>query len=190
MLLEEISTKLQHNVQDEPEEDLIQEVMNKYPPVNDMPMPMPMPSPTHIDSSSFLDSLPSVPKHTPSNNGTQIEPAQRNNSNSSNNSNVSSPSASCMKMPEPQPNISASIPPQQPPLTTNLLQLPTPSSEFSIPPTPIVDPRQLASWIVKKNDGNQPSVLILDVRPRQIFDQGFIKHKWIAQIEPLVLKQE
>ncbi|KAG1109109.1 hypothetical protein G6F42_015758 [Rhizopus arrhizus] len=188
MLLEELSTKLQYNDQDQPADDyFVQDVMNKYPPVNDMPMPMP--SPTHIDSGSFLDNLPSVPKHMPSNNGT-AKSTQRDNSVSSNNSSVSSPSSAVsnfMKMPEPQPH-------QQPtasqPSVQNELQLPTPSPDFSIPPTPIVDARQLASWIVKKSDGKQPSVLILDVRPRQTFDQGFIKHKWIAQIEPLVLKQD
>lgn len=188
MLLEELSAKLQYSDPDQSADDyFVQDVMNKYPPVNDVPMPMP--SPTHIDSSSFLDNLPSVPKHMPSSNGT-TKSSQRDNSVSSNSSSLSAAS-NFMKMPEPEPQ------PQQQPTAAaaaaaaaNVLQLPTPSSDLSIPPTPIVDALQLASWIVKKSDGKQPSVLILDVRPRQVFDQGFIKHKWIAQIEPLVLKQE
>lgn len=187
MLLEELSTKLQYTDADQPADDyFVQDAMNKYPPVNDMQMPMP--NPTHIDSSSFLDNLPSVPKHMPSNNGT-AKPTQRDNSVSSSSSSSSPLSAAShfMKMPEPQPQ---QQPTAKPPAAANGLQLPTPSADLSIPPTPIVDARQLASWIVKRNDGKQPSVLILDVRPRQIFDQGFIKHKWIAQIEPLVLKQE
>ncbi|KAF1801412.1 hypothetical protein V8B55DRAFT_1565843 [Mucor lusitanicus] len=188
MLLEELSAKLQYSDPDQSADDyFVQDVMNKYPPVNDVPMPMP--SPTHIDSSSFLDNLPSVPKHMPSSNGT-TKSSQRDNSVSSNSSSLSAAS-NFMKMPEPEPQ------PQQQPTAAaaaaaaaNVLQLPTPSSDLSIPPTPIVDALQLASWIVKKSDGKQPSVLILDVRPRQVFDQGFIKHKWIAQIEPLVLKQD
>ncbi|KAL9557999.1 hypothetical protein MBANPS3_001099 [Mucor bainieri] len=191
MLLEELSAKLQYSDPDPSADDyFVQDVMNKYPPLNDVPMPMP--SPTHIDSNSFLDNLPSVPKHMPSNTGT-AKSTQRDNSVSSNQSSSSSPlsaASNFMKMPEPQPQ-----PQQQPtvppkPSAANILQLPTPSPDLSISPTPIVDARQLASWIVKRSDGKQPSVLILDVRPRQVFDQGFIKHKWIAQIEPLVLKQD
>ncbi|KAI8644102.1 hypothetical protein BD408DRAFT_450842 [Parasitella parasitica] len=191
MRLEEISIKLQHSNHERPEDGFVQKAMTRYPPIDDMPMP----SPTHIDTSSVLDSLPSVPKHIPRNNGAQAKSTRRNDSSSSSSSSssISSPSANFMKMPEPehQPQPQLQHPQSSPPpVKANRLQLPTPSSEFSIPPTAIVDPRQLASWIVKKNDVKQPSVLILDVRPRHTFDQGSIKHRWIAQIEPLVLKQD
>ncbi|KAI8091320.1 uncharacterized protein B0P05DRAFT_568711 [Gilbertella persicaria] len=112
------------------------------------------------DSDHVVDHLPSVPTHLPSKQKLVSPPT----------------TPSFMKMPEPEPTL-------QP------IQLPTPNKGLHIPPMLIVDPRQLASWIVKTPD-IQPSVLILDVRPRQVFDQGCIKHTWIAQIEPLVLNQD
>ncbi|KAF7722685.1 ubiquitin-specific protease doa4 [Apophysomyces ossiformis] len=45
---------------------------------------------------------------------------------------------------------------------------------------------ELVSWITQKE--NAPSVLLLDVRPRHVFEGGCIKHQWIVQVDPRVLK--
>lgn len=161
--------------------------MDKYPSVETLESSTPyspnMNQTQSNDSSFLLDGLPSVPTHSP------------------NKSSASAPSRQApptfMKMPEPEPHINQL--PNIPPLpkvqnnqnsNNNSIQLPTPSN-YQFPKILSVDPTQLAGWIVKKNGVEQaPNVLILDVRPRDVFNQGFIKHKWIAQIEPLVLKQE
>lgn len=158
----------------EEHDPLIQDAMDKYPPVDVLNC---LPSSPYNNSSSLLDDLPSVPKHMP----------QKAQSSPQTPPPPPPPPQGFMKMPEPLSN--------RPPLGRKLqqkpqgIQLPTPS-DFPLPHTTVVDPSQLASWIVKRQNVSQPSVLILDVRPRQVFDQGFIKHRWIAQIEPLVLKQK
>jgi ubiquitin carboxyl-terminal hydrolase 8 len=80
-----------------------------------------------------------------------------------------------MKMPEPKPFIPKGI---QLPAPSNL---PVPNLGATVPPN------VLASWIVKGKEP-KPSVLLLDVRPREIYMSGCIKHTWIAQIEPMFLK--
>ncbi|KAI7900888.1 uncharacterized protein BX663DRAFT_532037 [Cokeromyces recurvatus] len=145
------------------EDQELKETLEKYPPVDNISE-----STTSTDTESLLNVLPSVPTHIPTMNEQKLSP---------NNNNCPFMSSPVMQMPEPKPVFPLGI------------QLPTPLKTFSLPPTFIVEPRQLASWIVKRNDGQeQPSVLILDIRPRQIFNQGFIKHKWVAQIEPLTLR--
>ena len=49
-----------------------------------------------------------------------------------------------------------------------------------------ITPKALAQYLVQKE--NPPSVLLLDVRPREHFESGCIKHKWVVQIEPLILR--
>ncbi|OZJ05342.1 hypothetical protein BZG36_01577 [Bifiguratus adelaidae] len=49
-----------------------------------------------------------------------------------------------------------------------------------------ITPKALAQYLVQKE--NPPSVLLLDVRPREQFESGCIKHKWVVQIEPLILR--
>jgi ubiquitin carboxyl-terminal hydrolase 8 len=143
--------------------------MEKYPPVENT-------------DDSPLNDLPSVPTHLP---GTpsamsahvpNIPPAMPI-------SNQNTPPPQIMKMPEPQPQ-----PQPQPQPLNNVIELPTPTHFRLSIPMSTVEPRQLASWIVKNGTGPQPSVLLLDVRPRDIHSQGFIRHRWVAQIEPLVIK--
>ncbi|ORX45129.1 cysteine proteinase [Hesseltinella vesiculosa] len=66
------------------------------------------------------------------------------------------------------------------------IQLP-PLSNYVFPEQLGVEPHELASWLIRKD--NPPSVLLLDARPRDMFSQACIKHKWIVQIEPLVLRE-
>ncbi|CAO3670058.1 unnamed protein product [Rhizopus microsporus] len=87
-----------------------------------------------------------------------------------------------MKMPEPQPTT------QPPTHSCNGMEFPRPTNYQLSVPTLTVEPLQLASWIVKNSSGPQPSVLLLDIRPRDVHSQGFIRHRWVAQIEPLVIK--
>ncbi|KAI8372436.1 hypothetical protein BD560DRAFT_394930 [Blakeslea trispora] len=160
-LLEELTLKLQ-----KADQNLDNSVMERYPSISEL---------SNVDQ--FLTHLPSVPTHSPTkpNNRQQLS------------SPPTTPPPSVdgiMKMPEPEP-----VSDSQPPPAPHQIRLPSPTKSLDIPFTLTVDPMQLASWIVKKSDRQQPSVLILDVRPRQVFDQGFIKHTWIAQIEPLILNQ-
>jgi ubiquitin carboxyl-terminal hydrolase 8 len=188
VLLEELATNLQQRDVENQRDDILQDAMNKYPPVDvldSVSSPI-MNNETQInnDSSFLLDGLPSVPTHAPDKSSPSA-PVTRKTRQSP---------PKFMKMPEPESNPLSNIPPL-PKINNNndnngLFQLPKPSN-FPFPSTLVVDPKTLATWIVKKNGVEQtPNVLILDVRPRYVFDQGFIKHKWIAQIEPLVLKQE
>lgn len=55
----------------------------------------------------------------------------------------------------------------------------------NFPNTLIVQPLELANWMTSKH--NPPSILIIDVRQRNIFTSGCIKHQWIIEIEPNVL---
>lgn len=146
--------------------------MDKFPPVEDLG------ASSSMDSLSFLDSIPSVPKHMPLKNSSPRQmPTPRTSTSPPP---VSPPNTTMyMKMPEPHPT----------PATTNELQIPPPTN-FVFPNSVMVDSLQLASWIVKKKDRQQPNILLVDVRPREIYDQGCIKHSWTTQIEPLILKQK
>jgi ubiquitin carboxyl-terminal hydrolase 8 len=156
----------------------IQEVMDKYPPVNVLE---PSPTSLYSDRNSLLDDLPSVPKHMPQkvHSTPQTPPATA--------APPPPPPQGYMKMPEPLLN-TQHLPQHLLPKPQGI-QLPTPTN-FSLKAITIVDPSQLASWIAKSPKTPQPSVLILDVRPREAFNQGCIKHNWIAQIEPLKLEQK
>lgn len=178
--LEEIQKKLQEEetraLQNDREAD-VDQVMDKFPPVEDVGA-----SPS-MDSLSFLDSLPSVPKHMPSNTTTptaksispQMPPPPPP---------ASDPPPTYMKMPEPRPSAPPPIPAHN-----SIVQIPPPTN-FNFPNSVIVDPLQLATWLVKKKDRQQPNILLVDVRPREVYDQGCIKHSWTVQIEPLILKQK
>jgi ubiquitin carboxyl-terminal hydrolase 8 len=175
--LEDITVELQKQDVESCRDEVLMQAMNKYPPVNILDA-MPS-SPESNQTQSSLDDLPSVPTHAPGQTPIRYPPPVK-----------SPPPPTFMKMPQPEPlNAAPPLPPVQK-AVGNFVQLPPPS-DFDFPPTLIVEPIQLASWITTRNKaGQQPSVLILDVRPRDVYDQGFIKHKWVAQIEPLVLKQE
>ncbi|KAI9260589.1 hypothetical protein BDA99DRAFT_551933 [Phascolomyces articulosus] len=61
-------------------------------------------------------------------------------------------------------------------------------SSFAFPSALIVDPATLAKWLLLRE--NRPSILLLDVRPLSMYNEGCIRHTWICQIEPLSLRQE
>ncbi|KAI8975785.1 hypothetical protein BDF20DRAFT_914642 [Mycotypha africana] len=196
-LLEEITAQLQADDKDNGQ-DLLEAAIIKYPAIDD------------FDSKTLLDDLPSVPIHLPSD--IHNPPSQPSFLPSSSSSLPTTPSSSLSPPPPPHtydisPNdhmvladtcnsISSSQQQQFKEKQGLNIQFPSPLKNFTLtPPTLIANPKQLASWIsLRKGDAHQlqqekPSVLILDIRPRHIFDQGFIKHKWIVQIEPLILKQ-
>lgn len=54
--------------------------------------------------------------------------------------------------------------------------------------TQTIDPIELAKWITIKY--NPPSILLIDIRPRDVFIRGCIKHQWIIQIDPTVLRKK
>lgn len=95
-----------------------------------------------------------------------------------------------MPMPEPMHSLTDTPMhmPMPAPTPNDTIQLPSPTG-FIFPPSPVVGAFQLAKWISTRNE-TPPSILILDVRPRDVSEGGCIKHKWIAQIEPLVLKEK
>jgi hypothetical protein len=66
------------------------------------------------------------------------------------------------------------------------VQLPTWTSNV-FPNILAVEPFDLSKWITIKH--NPSSILLIDVRPRNIFIRGCVKHQWIIQIEPAILQQ-
>ncbi|KAI7897645.1 uncharacterized protein BX663DRAFT_527436 [Cokeromyces recurvatus] len=68
-----------------------------------------------------------------------------------------------------------------------VIRLPSWTSNI-LPFNSTVEPIELARWITAKS--NPPSILLIDVRPRNIFKSGCIKHQWIIQVEPIVLQKE
>lgn len=150
------------NVEDDP----LEEAMAKYPTLPDIPE-------NQTQSDFLLNNLPSVPTHAPlktskDRRSSPLPPA---------------PPPMHIKMPEPMPM------PVPAPIEKDVLQLPSPTGFIFPPASPVVEASQLAAWISKRNE-TRPSILILDIRPRDVYERGCIKHSWIAQIEPLVLKQE
>ncbi|KAI9245030.1 hypothetical protein BY458DRAFT_495065, partial [Sporodiniella umbellata] len=145
-----------------------------------------------LNGEGLLD-LPTVPTHALGNQ--YIFPKQ-------------STSPQNLKMPEPQ-HVPLQQVPQNVPQTTSqqnhqsvpepkqkqseyncIIELPAPTSFHLTAPILSIEPRQLASWIVKHGKEPQPTVLLLDVRPRSIHCEGLIQHRWVAQIEPLVIKSD
>ncbi|KAL0136154.1 hypothetical protein V8B55DRAFT_1370615 [Mucor lusitanicus] len=69
----------------------------------------------------------------------------------------------------------------------HVIQLPSRTdNQFS--QTPVIEPIELAKLITTKT--SPPSVLLIDVRPREAFKNGCIKHQWIIQVEPIVLQHD
>ncbi|KAG0169485.1 ubiquitin-specific protease doa4 [Apophysomyces sp. BC1015] len=169
-ILQDLGGKLEVRFQKPVEDDDLRRVMEKYPALPSLSnTSSPSGSPSSISGKTLsdlsLDDLPSVPTHT--------FPVKK------------------MNMPEPHP-----VPPTTPPeLPTTPSPSPSPTSpQFPsltnnvFPPSMVVEPKELAQWITRKI--NPPSVLLLDVRPREMFSRGCIKHKWLVQIEPLVLRRD
>lgn len=140
------------------------EVMAKYPILNDMPG-----NQTQYD-------FPSVPTHSPLK--TPRSPTMPTSSSMP----MPMPSSPAMAMPEPMPA------PAPTPITKDGIRIPPPTG-YDFPPSVVVDARQLASWLAKQHESDY-NILILDVRPRDVSDRGCIKHKWSIQIEPLILKEK
>lgn len=65
------------------------------------------------------------------------------------------------------------------------IPLPTLTSN-NFPQTLVINPKQLAKYLMQKE--NPPSILLMDVRPREEFENGCIRHKYVIQIEPLTLR--
>lgn len=69
----------------------------------------------------------------------------------------------------------------------HVVQLPSwTNNQFS--EMPVIEPIELAKLITTKT--SPPSVLLIDVRTRDAFKNGCIKHQWIIQVEPVVLQHE
>lgn len=173
VILENITLELQQQDVANHRDDVLEEAMNKYPSLDEFDS-----RENQTQCDFLLNDLPSVPTHAPlktkrpSVPKPDVQPVY-------------------MKMPEPHPSPSAAPLPDVNSIPDNNKTLILPSlTNFVFPSILIVDPPQLATWIKKMGRENPPSILILDVRPRYISEQGCIKHRWIAQIEPLVLKQE
>lgn len=52
----------------------------------------------------------------------------------------------------------------------------------------VTEPRELVKWLTASD--NPPSILLIDIRPREIYKSGCIMHRWIMQIDPIVLQKE
>ncbi|GAN06886.1 cysteine proteinase [Mucor ambiguus] len=69
----------------------------------------------------------------------------------------------------------------------HVIQLPSwTNNQFS--EVPVIEPIELAKLITTK--ASPPSVLLIDVRTREAFKNGCIKHQWIIQVEPIVLQHD
>ncbi|KAK4521597.1 uncharacterized protein ATC70_004126 [Mucor velutinosus] len=69
----------------------------------------------------------------------------------------------------------------------HVIQLPSwTNNQFS--DMPVIEPIELAKLITTKT--SPPSVLLIDVRTREAFKNGCIKHQWIIQVEPIVLQHD
>ncbi|KAI8095706.1 hypothetical protein BDF21DRAFT_353504 [Thamnidium elegans] len=77
-------------------------------------------------------------------------------------------------------------------LTNNVTdnkKIPLPNWTNNVFPNRLVtEPNELAKWITASD--NPPSILLIDIRPREIFKNGCIMHKWIMQIDPIVLQKD
>ncbi|KAI9011013.1 hypothetical protein CLU79DRAFT_709908 [Phycomyces nitens] len=159
--------------------------MKRYPDIPSLANDLDT-STTHTSSSgssltssplSMLDSLPPVPTHKPS----SIPPSPIPPSLP-----VDIPPRVSMPVPQPYRHPPPRQPSPTPPSLEPAIQLPS-RTNYAFPFSMTVDPKELAHWITKRD--NPPSVLLLDVRPRNVFQRACIKHKWIVQVEPLVLQK-
>ncbi|ORZ00519.1 hypothetical protein BCR43DRAFT_540683 [Syncephalastrum racemosum] len=176
------------------------DAMKRYPPVEDLSLDdlpaVPTAAPRAVHATHPKMNMPEPhPVHPP-----HPHPSPSNNiDNNINNSNSTSslplpppqPRRSPPAVPQPPPSSSPSPPvlqiKQRPPSPENPLKLP-PLTNFQFPPSLTVSPKDLVKWITMRE--NPPSILLLDVRPRDMYQRGCIKHKWICQIEPLVLRKD
>lgn len=158
----------------------LERMLERYPPISSSP---------DLDA---LNDLPPVPGHVPSmaRDGKMMK---TDDSTIKELSESTSPQAS---QPNALPDSNASKASITQPPSSNIslsshhspvIHLP-PRSDNVFPQTAQVAPRELAKWITRKD--NPASILLLDVRPRDMFRQACIKHKWMVQIEPLVLRKE
>lgn len=69
----------------------------------------------------------------------------------------------------------------------NKIQLPTWTNNV-FPNRPVVEHSELVNWLTATD--NPPSVLLIDIRPKELFKSGCIMHKWILQVDPIVLQKE
>ncbi|KAL9545985.1 hypothetical protein MBANPS3_006878 [Mucor bainieri] len=71
---------------------------------------------------------------------------------------------------------------------SHVVQLPS-WTQHRFSETPVMEPLELAKLITTKTSP-PPSVLLIDVRTREAFKNGCIKHQWIIQVEPVVLQHD
>lgn len=163
----------------------VQKEMDKYPAISSLsilddlpPVPSHLPSPTFVKKKSSTSNSTLEQSNSESNlqeSMTSSPSSKYTYTTSSNKDNLSKSSSSSIP-----PHFSASA-------NTTSLQLPSLTTNI-YPQTLEVESWELVKWITQKE--NPRSVLLLDVRPRDMFLQACIKHKWMVQIEPLVLRKE
>ncbi|KAI8330223.1 hypothetical protein BC941DRAFT_186274 [Chlamydoabsidia padenii] len=197
-ILEDIGEKLQvlYNQGDQqlPSEKTLEDgdpdlerTLEKYPPLSSSP------------GLSALDNLPPVPDHVPS------LKSEDNIEKMTNDMSKGKGSSSASLLPKNNSNHLIHSPDSTKTSTSSTIQQPSSSSTERSPPSSVaihlpprsnnifpksgqVEPLELAKWITRKD--NPASILILDVRPRDMFRRACIKHKWMVQIEPLVLRKD
>jgi len=146
-------------------------------------------------SVSYIDELPAVPTHAPIIRKAPLQPPQH-----------PPPPVPATKPAWTSPHVQPTPPPRAPsidrPLTVGGTVVPQLQSNHSasssiplpsltkntFPLSPIINPAELAKLLGKRDD--PPSILLLDIRPRDVYKRGCICHKWVVQLEPMVLKRE
>jgi ubiquitin carboxyl-terminal hydrolase 8 len=145
------------------------------------------------NSLSYLDNLPPVPTHAPIIHKSPLQAPKH-----------PPPPVPASKPtwtpPRVQPSVPAIpdersltvgntvVPPLQPQAAASF-PIPLPSlTKNTFPQTPTINPDELAKLLSKRDD--PPSILLLDIRPRDMYKRGCICHKWVVQLEPMVLKRE
>ncbi|CAO3672678.1 unnamed protein product [Umbelopsis ramanniana] len=180
--LEEIESLLKDRPQDDDSEKVSQRSVSS--------------STNSLSSSvSYIDELPAVPTHAPIIRKSPLQPPQH-----------PPPPVPATKpawtSPHVQPPPSPRAPSVDRPLTVGGTVVPQLQSNHSasssiplpsltkntFPLSPIIRPDELAKLLGKRDD--PPSILLLDIRPRDVYKRGCICHKWVVQLEPMVLKRD
>lgn len=194
--LEKIKKRLEQQQQQQQQpgnkdDDLVEKALEKFPAVSELELTTTGGSSKH--EVSLDDMLPSVPTHAPKAGQQHIkmpEPTPTAPTTTMNSTPQPKPPPPPMHMPVPQPSHQTKLPtvPSSSSSSSSSPGLKLPGrTNNNFPQIMAVDPRELATWIrVQKNP---PSVLLLDVRPLSMYQQGCIRHPYICQIEPMVLRR-
>jgi hypothetical protein len=146
------------------------------------------------NSVSYIDELPAVPTHAPIIRKAPLQPPQHPPPPVP----ATKPAWTAPHVQPPPPRVTpvdrpltvgGTVVPQLQSNHSASSSIPLPSlTKNTFPLSSIINPDELAKLLGKRDD--PPSILLLDIRPRDVYKRGCICHKWVVQLEPMVLKRE